>query len=66
MLVDYERAWLELKREVVSKNSHGKRDLLARMAEIEVESEIDEAGYDPRPYIPPNGHQPTVAGSRET
>lgn len=37
-LVDFERAWLALKIEIAKKPSHGKRDLLASMGQIEVES----------------------------
>ena len=32
MIIDYERAWTDLKAQVLSKNSHGQRDLLTRMA----------------------------------
>jgi hypothetical protein len=34
--IDYERAWGLLKTEIVSKPSHGKKDLLASIGEIEV------------------------------
>lgn len=64
MLVDFERAWLALKREIISKKSHGQRDLLTRMAEIEVESQLDVDTFDDRPY--PNGNGATVGASRET
>jgi hypothetical protein len=40
--VDYERAWLALKEVVLSKNSHGQRDLLASMSRIEVDSKLPE------------------------
>jgi hypothetical protein len=48
---DAERAWLRLKAEVVKKPSHGKRDLLAVMAEIEVECALDdhERNFDSGP-----------------
>lgn len=51
MLVDYEAAWLKLKAEIASKKSHGKRDLLVRMGEIEVDSMVPEGqeAFDPRP-----------------
>ncbi len=65
MLVDFERAWLEMKRLIVSKKSHGQRDLLTAMARIEVESELDEPGFDPRPMPTKNGHGATVGASRE-
>lgn len=49
--VDYERAWLRLKAHLDSKPSHGKRDLFAEMARIEVESEVPEGQdlFDVRP-----------------
>lgn len=61
MVVDYERAWLELKRHVVSKKSHGQRDLLRVMAETELKYEVEESvrGYDPTP-TPKNGHASSV------
>lgn len=51
MLVDYEVAWLKLRAEIASKSSHGKRDLLVTMSEIEVASMVPEGqeGFDPRP-----------------
>lgn len=50
-VVDYERAWLALKVVVSAKPSHGKRDLLAEMGQIEVDSRIPEGQeqFDPRP-----------------
>lgn len=55
MVVDYERAWMELKAHIVSRSSHGKRDLLSRMAEIEVETRVPEGeeGFDPTPRSKP-------------
>lgn len=47
--IDYERAWVKLKAEIASKGSHGKRDLLARIVEIEVECATDDPRYDPSP-----------------
>jgi hypothetical protein len=41
MLVDYERAWLKLKRVVSEKRSHGQRDLALAMANLEVECMLD-------------------------
>lgn len=51
MLVDHEVAWLKLKALIASKSSHGKKDLLVAMGEIEVESMVPEGqeGFDPRP-----------------
>lgn len=43
---DAERAWLRLKAAVVEKPSHGKRELLQRMAEIEVECALDDGARD--------------------
>lgn len=50
-VVDHERAWLKLKAAIVQKGSHGKRDLLATMAEIEVECSVDdrERNFDSGP-----------------
>ncbi len=71
MLVDYERAWLRLKEEIVRKPAHGQRDLLTAMAVIEVESRITEGdeGFDPTPLRPrrqrrhqADSEQPRVAG----
>jgi hypothetical protein len=49
--VDYERAWLRLKEVVLSKNSHGQRDLLQAMTRAEVESAVPEGqeGFDNTP-----------------
>jgi hypothetical protein len=51
MIVDHERAWLELKVYLASKNSHGQRDLLAQMGKIEVACRVPEGerGFDPEP-----------------
>lgn len=63
--IDFERAWLELKGYVVSRTSHGKRDLLSRMAEIEVDSRVPEGeeGFDPTPRSRPAVLRP-VGGAR--
>jgi hypothetical protein len=42
VIVDYERAWLELKAYVVGKNSHGQRDLVGKMTRIEVDCRLPE------------------------
>jgi hypothetical protein len=47
-MIDYERAWTELKEAILSKKSHGQRDLLSTMAEIEVENLVED-GFDPSP-----------------
>jgi len=52
VLVDYERAFLRLKEVVISKKSHGQKDLLAAMAQIELDCRVEEAGYDPTPRTP--------------
>jgi hypothetical protein len=51
VIVDYERAWLELKAYIVLKNSHGQRDLLARMSHVEVACRLPEGerDFDPTP-----------------
>lgn len=43
MSVDCDRCWIALKAYVVSKRSHGAKDLLAEMARIEVESQVPDA-----------------------
>lgn len=40
--VNFERAWLRLKEHALSRPSHGQSQLLARMAELEVENEVPE------------------------
>lgn len=51
MYVDHELAWLKLKVLIASKSSHGKRDLVTAMNEIEIDCMVPEGqeGYDPRP-----------------
>lgn len=51
MIIDYERAWTDLKAQVLSKNSHGQRDLLTQMAQIEIACRVPEElrAYDPGP-----------------
>lgn len=41
MLVDYERAWLELKRTIGEKRSHGQSELAVAMADLEVKFMLD-------------------------
>lgn len=51
MIVDYEKAWVEMKAHLLSKNSHGQRDLLTRMAQIEIDCRVPEEFrvFDPGP-----------------
>lgn len=51
MIIDYERAWTDLKAQVLSKNSHGQRDLLTRMVQIEIDCRVPEElrAFDPDP-----------------
>lgn len=51
MIIDYEKAWTEMKVYLLSKNSHGQRDLLTHMAQIEVACRVPEQfrGFDPDP-----------------
>jgi hypothetical protein len=55
VIVDYERAWIEMKAFLLSKNSHGQRDLLTRMALIETDCRVpeEERGFDPTPVKKP-------------
>jgi len=47
MLVDYERAWLRLKRVIGEKRSHGQKDLAVAMADLEVECMLDDDNPPP-------------------
>jgi hypothetical protein len=42
MLVDYERAFLELRASLLEKNSWGQRDLLSLLTRIEVDCRLPE------------------------
>lgn len=42
MLVDFEAVLLGLKQEILSKKSHGQRDLLAAISRLEVEHRLEE------------------------
>lgn len=42
MLVDHEALLLDLKRHLVTKNSHGQRDLLGLIAHLEVAHAVEE------------------------
>lgn len=42
MLVDYERAFLELRSQLLEKNSWGQRDLLSMLTRIEVDCRLPE------------------------
>jgi hypothetical protein len=50
-VVDWERAWLELKTYLLTKNSHGQRDLLSQLTRIEVACRLPEGerDFDPTP-----------------
>lgn len=64
-VIDYERAWVELKAHIVSKNSHGQRELLTRMAEVEIDCRVPEGerGYEDGP-TPLRARAPRSRGSR--
>lgn len=64
MLVDYERAFLELRAQLLSKNSWGQRELLALLTRVEVDCRLPEGerDFDPTP-IPRK--QPATAPLRE-
>lgn len=59
--VDFERAWLRLKEHALSRPSHGKRDLLERMSELELECEMPE-GQDWAPDAPADRTEPADRG----
>ena len=44
MLVDYERAWQDLTRFVLSKPNHGQAGLLTEMARLTVQHQVAEGG----------------------
>lgn len=46
MLVDYERAFLELRAKLLGKNSWGQRDLLSLLTRIEVDCRLPESERD--------------------
>jgi hypothetical protein len=52
MLVDYERAFLELRSSLLAKNSWGQRELLALLTRIEVDCRLSEGerDFDPLPF----------------
>jgi hypothetical protein len=60
-VVNYERAWLRLKAEVLEKRSHGSAGLIELMAKLEVENTIPEgpADFDSLPLAvwPPTPEQ---------
>lgn len=49
--IDYERVVLAMKAHIVSKRSHGQQELLAKLAEYEVQYAVPEGQdlYDERP-----------------
>ena len=51
MLVDYERAWLRLKRVIGEKRSHGQKDLAVAMADLEVECMLDNDNPPPEATV---------------
>lgn len=53
MYVDHELAWLKLKALIADKASHGRKDLMLAMGEIEVECMVPEGSqvFDPRPPV---------------
>jgi hypothetical protein len=56
--IDYEIAWADLKAHVLSKRSHGQRDLLARMGELEVQHRTPSGAASLPPRLTTNGHSP--------
>lgn len=55
MLVDYERAFLELRAALLAKNSWGQRELLSLLTRVEVQSRLPEGerNFDPTPVQRP-------------
>lgn len=51
MEIDYEKAWVALKAEIVKQRSHGSAALALKMAQIEVDCRVPEGqqGFDPTP-----------------
>jgi hypothetical protein len=52
--VDHERVLLGLKEHILSKRSHGQRELLDVITRLEIDSRLPEAqvGFDDRPPVP--------------
>lgn len=63
-VVDYERAWLDLKRVVASKPSHGKKDLLDEITRIEIECAVPE-GQESFDGTPPANRREPAEQSRQ-
>jgi hypothetical protein len=59
--IDYELAWADLKAEVLRKPSHGQRDLLAKMGELEVLHRTPSGAASLPPHPATNGHSTTGA-----
>jgi hypothetical protein len=51
MLVDYERAFLDLKARLIEKRSWGLRELMVLVAEVEQDSRLDADDFDPTPEV---------------
>lgn len=67
MLVDYERAFLDLKARLIEKRSWGLRELMVLLAEVELASQVDAEGIDPTPSKPHgNGHRVPTTGCSST
>lgn len=49
--VDFEAAWLDLKAYIATRPSHGQRDLLRQITEIEIDRRVPEGeeGFDSLP-----------------
>lgn len=64
-LVDYERAFLEVRSRLLKKNSWGQRELLSLLTEIEVQCRVPEGqrGFDDGPM--PLSKQPATKPLRE-
>jgi hypothetical protein len=63
--VDFERAWLAMKEEVLMRRSHGQDGLLAALARIEPYCRVPEGHevFDPTPLPSGSTSKPALAAS---
>ena len=65
MLVDYERAFLDLKARLITKRSWGQRELMVLLAQVEQDSRVDADGLDPTPSSVSGHRVPAISGPRK-
>lgn len=65
MLVDYERAFLELRTQLLQKNSFGQRELLSMLTRIEVDCRLPEGERNFDDTVVEHRSTPSVRPLRE-